>query len=134
TLANNVIANLKSGVGIQFSGDANSPNAQGQPVPVAAVPFGRLVNNTIYGGDKPSGTGILVSNNAAPTLLNNIVSNTTTGISVDASSLLLTSDNKPRTILLSNLYSNNTLNTNVSGGGGSAIFLQATDPLFVDPA
>jgi parallel beta-helix repeat protein len=50
------------------------------------------VNNTIYGAAIPSGTGIVVSNNSGPTLLNNIVANTTTGISVDASSA-------PKTVL-----------------------------------
>ncbi len=46
---NNVLAFNQAG-GIRFSGDAGDP-ATG-PLQPAAVPFGRVVNNTIYGADR----------------------------------------------------------------------------------
>ncbi len=79
-VTNNVIAGSGTG-GILFSGDPNSGD-----VPAAAVPYGRLVNNTIYGGSKAAGVGIVVTDNAAPTVLNNLFANLSNGISVDASS------------------------------------------------
>ena len=76
TIENNLVAASQSG-GILFSGDANSGE-----VPLAPVPFGRILNNTIYGGalgtDNPTATGfgIKVEENASPTILNNIISTT----------------------------------------------------------
>ena len=79
-VSNNIIAS--SGVGgISFSGDPNSG-----AVPTAAVPFGRIVNNTIYGGPTQSGTGVAVSDNAGPTLLNNLFANLAAAVTVDATS------------------------------------------------
>ncbi len=75
TITNNLIANNFAG-GIFFSGDTGAD-------PLAAVPFGRIINNTIFGGLLASGIGIQVTDNAAPTLLNNVVANMLTGISVD---------------------------------------------------
>ncbi|MGH7140490.1 MAG: hypothetical protein ACREHD_32550, partial [Pirellulales bacterium] len=66
--------------GIEFDGDTSGP-------PNAPVPFGRILNNTIYGGATVNGTGILVQHNASPTIANNIVANTNLGISVDTGSL-----------------------------------------------
>jgi hypothetical protein len=80
-VTNNVIAGSGTG-GILFSGDPNSGS-----VPTAAVPYGRIVNNTIYGGETTAGVGIAVTDNAAPTVLNNLFANLATGISVDGSSL-----------------------------------------------
>jgi len=59
TLTNNVLAYNRSG-GIRFSGDLSDapidPNDPNAPVPVprqpASVPFGRILNNTIYGADR----------------------------------------------------------------------------------
>jgi hypothetical protein len=79
-----VVNNIVSGAGtagILFSGDPNTGN-----VPMAAVPHGRIVNNTIYGGPTPTGTGVIVSDNAGPTLLNNLFVNLATGVSVDSTS------------------------------------------------
>ncbi len=78
SIANNVIAHSGTG-GILFSGDAGTN-------PPGAVPFGRIFNNTIFGGDTPVGVGIRVTENASPTLLNNVVANNTTGILVDGTS------------------------------------------------
>lgn len=78
--------------GIRVSGDA-----QLQPNGVlwnGMRAFVRLVNNTVVGGSvtgadetfTAGGTGIQVAGNATATLLNNVVVNSSVGISVDASS------------------------------------------------
>ena len=72
------------------------------------MPFGRIVNNTVYGKSTPAGTGIRV-NIRQPDDMNNIVANTTTGIFIDASSQGLASPPQ----LTANLYQNNTANTNL---------------------
>ena len=56
--------------------------------------------------------------------MNNIVANTVTGISVDASS-------NSATVVGTSVFQGNTANGTT---GNNAIFLQATDPLFVNPA
>jgi VCBS repeat-containing protein len=81
TIANNVVTDFVTS-GISFAGE---PNTAGN-VPAAAVPFGRIVNNTIYGGATATGTGISVSNNASPTILNNIIANTANAMIIDNSS------------------------------------------------
>ncbi|MEC7567014.1 MAG: NF038122 family metalloprotease, partial [Planctomycetota bacterium] len=107
------------GGGISLAGNAGG----GQ---VAAVPFARLINNTIVGTG--GGTGIEVTNNASPTLLNNILNNLDTGIDVDASS--------GSTIIGGTLYANNTTDVSAStaGKGDFAIDIDAVggDPLFMD--
>ncbi len=67
SIANNLIANNGIG-GIFFSGDLGVD-------PQSPVPFGRIYNNTIYGGDSPTGIGIVVNQAASPTLLNNVLAN-----------------------------------------------------------
>ncbi|HEV3345323.1 MAG TPA: hypothetical protein VG125_33405, partial [Pirellulales bacterium] len=121
---NNIVSGFNN-AGIEFDGD-NS----GQPS--APVPFGRIMNNTIYGGTQPSGTGILVQNNASPTIINNIVANTKVGISVDNSSQQLAS----APVLASNLYQGNGTDSNDPGGAvGTNSNLSATGkPLFVNAA
>ncbi len=115
TVRNNVVA--ESGVGgILFSGD---PNAAGTPL--AAVPYGQLLNNTIYGGAKPVGTGITVEEYASPTLLNNIITSSEVGISVDATS--------SSTVVGANLFKSNYTN---GVTGSDPILLTFNDPLFVD--
>src|SRR5690606_31856502 len=105
-ITNNIVA--RSGVGgLLFSGEAT---VAGQPDP--AVPFGRIVNNTFYGinaGD----VGIQVEENAGPTLLNNIVANFETGITVDASS-------QPNTVIANTLFQDNTTNSNVGLQNGDS--------------
>ena len=76
---NNVIAN-SGAAGIFFAGQSSSLNAADGP-----VPFGRFVNNTIWGG-AAGGVGIEVRDNAAPTILNTLFAELSTGISVDSSS------------------------------------------------
>ena len=119
-IVNNLIYSAAVG-GILFSGDQRSANTVEAP-----VPFGRIVNNTIV-GINGSGIGINVTDNASPTLLNNIVASNAVGINVDASS--------STTVIGSTLYKGNTNNV-----GGSALLgnkpqlLSASDPLFVNAA
>ncbi len=117
TIRNNVVANIGTG-GIQFSGDLNNNS-----IPLAPVPFGKIINNTIYGGASARGVGIQVEQNASPTLLNNIVSNTVTGVQVDGSS--------SSTVVATTLFRGNTSNGTI---GSDFIILNNTDPLFVNPA
>lgn len=77
---NNVVAS--SGIAaILVSGDPNTGN-----VPLGAVPFARIVNNTIYGGATQNGIGVQVTQNAGPTIINNLFANLATGVSVDGTS------------------------------------------------
>ncbi|MDA9718555.1 fibronectin type III domain-containing protein [Planctomycetaceae bacterium] len=78
-VTNNIVSHSGT-AGILFSGDPNTGN-----VPEAAVPYGRVVNNTVYGGDG-STTGIQITENAAPTLLNNVFASLSTGVDVDGTS------------------------------------------------
>ncbi|WDI42567.1 GEVED domain-containing protein [Bremerella sp. P1] len=119
TVVNNVIYDSAQGA-ILYSGDPINN-------PAGAVPFGRIINNTLYGtgvGD----TGVTIEESVGPTLLNNIVANFSTGISVDGSSVA-------NTVISRTLYQDN--GTNVTGFGGNgnlAITLNTGDPLFVDAA
>ncbi|MEO2017314.1 MAG: right-handed parallel beta-helix repeat-containing protein, partial [Fuerstiella sp.] len=119
-ITNNVVTNNVSG-GIRFSGDqANNPSG--------IVPYGRIVNNTIVGIG--TGTGILVTQSASPTLMNNIVADFSVGINVDASSVAA------GTTIGSTLYrilapAQPTVGIGV---GTFPLQLSAADPLFVDQA
>jgi parallel beta-helix repeat protein len=117
TIRNNVVANIGTG-GILFSGDNN-----GAGQPLAPVPFGKIINNTIYGGASATGTGIRVEQNASPTLLNNIVSNTNFGIFIDIGS--------SSTVVATTLFKGNTADGTI---GSDSIQLQPSDALFVNPA
>ena len=123
SVENNVVFGLGTG-GIRFSGET-SPAGQ----PVAGVPYGEIVNNTVYGGVSPQSQGIVVDHNANPTILNNIVANTATGISIDASSGL--------SEVGANLFRGN-LNNGVIGDNPIPPIgvppLPANFPLFVDEA
>ncbi len=124
TLVNNLIVGLSSsGVGIVFSGD---PSTDNNP----AVPFGRIVNNTIVGstGNLPRGTGISVTKNAGPTILNNILYGLITGISVDDTSLLTT-------VVGATIYQRNQTDTSPNDLSQTfAEFLPSNAPLFLDAA
>jgi len=117
TIRNNVVANLGTG-GILFSGDLNNNS-----IPLAPVPFGKIINNTIYGGSSARGVGIQIEQNASPTLLNNIVANTVTGIQVDGTS--------SSTVVATTLFQRNGSNGTI---GSDFIILNNADPLFVNPA
>ncbi|HVU85765.1 MAG TPA: NF038122 family metalloprotease [Pirellulales bacterium] len=120
-IENNIIDSAGT-AGINFTGDADT-DSQGNIIPTAVVAFGKIVNNTIYGGG--SGVGIAVSKNSSPTLLNNILANLSIGVIVDPSS--------STTVLGSNLYQGNTQNTVGTGLGFSAATPSAAAPLFVNP-
>jgi len=103
---NNVVAS--SGIAaILVSGDPNTGN-----VPLGAVPFARIVNNTIYGGETQNGIGVQVTQNAGPTIINNLFANLATGVSVDGTSRF---DNlaRQRTVVGASAYWNTA--TEVSG-------------------
>jgi hypothetical protein len=127
TIRNNLLARGGLG-GIWFSGDTNPAGT-----PTAAVPFGRIVNNTIYGGGASQGqggaavgTGILVANNASPTILNNIFASLDTAVFVGATS--------GSTVLDTSVYQGNTVDLNGIALGGYAMALADDAPLFVDAA
>ena len=91
-VSNNVITG--PGVtGIVFSGTTSSDEH-----PQSVIPFGRIVNNTIYGGEGSAAIGINVNQNAGPTILNNVFAELSTGIVVDASSQYDVSGNQ-RTVI-----------------------------------
>lgn len=116
TITNNILARNGQG-GIHISGDAVVAGTQR-----SAVPFARVINNTIVGTG--SGVGIQVSQNASPTLLNNIVAELGTGISVDATSA--------STVLGGTVFKQNTTNTMGIGLGSFPVTLADTAPLFLD--
>ncbi len=128
TITNNIVARSGQG-GILFSGDPNTANSQ-----LGAVPFGRIVNNTLYGNEIVDvlnpfrfTTGIAVTENASPTLLNNIVAEFGTGIQIDGSS--------STTVVGGMLYYNNDTSavTPGVGLGDFPIRLSSFQSLFSDP-
>ncbi len=117
---NNIVARGGTG-GIRFSGDATTGV-------IGPVPYGRIINNTVVGLNG-AGTGILVSDKAGPTLLNNIVSDLAVGIEVAG-------DSQATTVIGTTLYRGNAADANTGGLGlGTfAIVLGAGDPLYIDAA
>ncbi len=123
TVNSNLLVNNGQG-GIQIVGDSNPAGE-----PLAVVPIARILNNTIYGGTTPAGTGVQVGVNVSPTILNNIFANLTTGVSVDPTS--------SATVLEGSVYQNNgtNLSGNVANGGDLLSYsLAPTNPLFTDAA
>jgi hypothetical protein len=118
-IANNVVSGAD--IAINFSGDFNQFNGQD-----AAIPFGRIVNNTLV-GIGGSGTGISVINNVSPTLLNNIIADFSEGIIVQNADA----------VIGGTVYRNNGEDARDAFGvpidpGAFPIFLDDTDPLFID--
>ena len=116
TLTNNVLAS--NGDGLRLSGEANATGQQ-----IAPVSMARVVNNTIVG--EGNGAGIVVSDNASPILLNNVISGFATGIDVDATSTSV--------VVGGTVYHNNGSNTDGTGLGSFPVAVDATDNLFVRP-
>ncbi len=109
-IMNNILANNTAG-GVRISGDSDNT---GMAVPSLIA---RVINNTVFGGTD----GILVDQGASPTILNNIVANTTNGIR-----------NVGATVVLgANLFQNNTNHTVGTTTGSFPEILAAGDPLFV---
>ncbi|MFP6765217.1 MAG: hypothetical protein VB858_16435, partial [Planctomycetaceae bacterium] len=123
TVVNNVIAGFGT-EGIRFGGD---PNSDGDATrPQSAVPYGKIINNTIFGGDTPAGVGVAVHDNASPTLLNNLIASTDTPITVDGTS--------GSTVIARTLFHNN-----VNPGDQGQNFIDENDqttptPMFVNVA
>ena len=116
TLTNNIIANNPDG--LRIAGESNLAGQQ-----VAAVPFARVINNTIVGA---GGNGIVIEDNASPTLLNNLIAGFDVGIEVDASS--------SSTVVGGTLYASNTVNSSnpVVGEGSFAVTASPSQQLFVN--
>lgn len=121
---NNIISS-SGDAGILFSGDAFSGAG-----PLAAVPLGTIINNTIYGGATAIGIGVQVTDNAAPTILNNVFANLATGVTIDSSSRV-DSAGRPRTVVGRSAYSGVT--TQVSGTTESQGLVLSGNP-FVNAA
>lgn len=131
-IQNNIIVGGGLG-GIRFAGSDGTE-------PLGAVPFGRIVNNTLYGvsGDRNTGpdegddVGILVESNASPTILNNIIANFTDAITTDATSTT--------TVRGGNIYRDNSNNPFQQPGGLGSFDIdldspaQANKALFVNAA
>ena len=120
-IENNLVA-YNGQVGIGFQGNSNPDGS-----PVGAIPFGRIVNNTVYGGSG-IGIGIDIGPNASPTLLNNIVANLNTGIRVDTTSAA------EGTVIGGSLYKDNAIDLDGNVQESFAEVLGTNDPLFVDAA
>ncbi len=75
----------------RVGGGNNVPPITAQIVQQGAVPYARIVNNTLVGrggdlfGNGVGDVGVVIEDNASPTLLNNIVSNFDVGIRADFS-------------------------------------------------
>lgn len=111
-IVSNIVASNLAG-GIRLQGDAGGD---------APTQIARVLNNTIYGvaaGDN----GILIENGATPTILNNIIAGTATGVRASAGS---------SAVLGANVYQSNTTNTVNVGVGSFAEILTPSAPLFVD--
>lgn len=116
---NNVLARNASG-GVYFAGDPNNG-----AVTEAPMPFGRIVNNTIYGGPEGNNSvGIRVRDNAAPTLLNNIVADTSVGLDIDGSS--------SSTIIGGTLFAETGTASSSGDVGNTPLFMDSSAELFVN--
>lgn len=109
-IQNNVIAGSS---GIRFAGETGAN-------PQRPVPFGRLVNNTLVGGDR-TGTGIDIVGLASPTILNNLINDFNLGINNGGTG----------TVIRSNFFQDNAGNGSV---GSASIVAPNAAALFVDSA
>ena len=124
-IENNIVA-YSASIGIQIDGGVTAPGQS-----IGSSPFARIINNTIWGTGDAANLGVKVINNASPTLLNNVVANTGTGIFVDRTSFA--------TVVGTTAYSRN--QTNLADDDPIRVFtetfpIQIADgaPLFVDAA
>ena len=107
-----------------------------QEVQPGAVPYGRIVNNTLVGlgGNLPSDNlynqkeftdaGILIEDNADPTVMNNIIVNFKEGVAADLTSGTAT--------IGGTLFQGNVRNARNTDIGDFPLILGPDDPLFVD--
>jgi hypothetical protein len=93
----------------------------------SATPFGRIINNTIIGdpvaGNTTGISGIVIGPNASPTILNNVIAFTGTGIEVDPSS--------ESTVLGGNVYADNQQDVSTNVTLGDFAITAAGQELFV---
>ncbi|MFW6169659.1 MAG: choice-of-anchor L domain-containing protein, partial [Planctomycetota bacterium] len=117
---NNLLGRNATG-GVYFAGDPNTGQVAESP-----MPFGRIVNNTIYGGPEggDNSVGIRVENNASPTLLNNIVSDSSVGLDIDGSS--------SSTVVGGTLFAATETDSSNGNVGNVPLFVADSDELFVD--
>jgi len=125
TIANNLITGFAN-TGIQFGGDPDSPGNAADPA--SAVPFGKIINNTIFGADSQAystananGVGILIQDFASPTLLNNLIANTDTAI--------VNNSTGPAPVVNRTFFHGNNAN---GVAGQNSINDPASNPLFVN--
>ena len=116
-VSNNVVA-FNGDAGIEYSGDPSVA-----PMQTAPVPFGRIVNNTVVGIPGRT-TGIRVTENASPTLMNNIVADHAVGIQVDGTSTT--------TVIGATLYAGNGIDTVGVGPGEFPISVADSSTVFVN--
>jgi VCBS repeat-containing protein len=112
-IVNNILDQNRSG-GISIAGGGVS----GRGTPPSTI--ARVMNNTIFGGDNPNGIGILVTQNASPNLLNNILAGNNVGISSTGTT----------TVAGGNLFFNN--GTDSTAVGSFDFSLLPTEPLFLN--
>ncbi|MBY0585695.1 hypothetical protein K2X85_00875 [bacterium] len=131
-LVNNIISNFVS-AGIRLAGDANLSDS-----PQAAFALTRVVNNTIVGGVQPRGIGIDVGRQSdtltsfvtaatAPTLMNNILSNTLQGVRIQDDPDATAGDSRAGTVLTGNVFQGNA--ANVSFNDTPVSSLTSVDPI-----
>ena len=115
-ITNNVLAFNNTGA-ISIEGQAD------------AIPFVRILNNTIYGNSVAVGTGISLGANTAATIMNNIFANLNTGIAINGA-------NSNEMVYRSNTYRGNNTNgeDTSSGNPNRAEQLDPNEPLFVNEA
>ena len=119
TVTNNVVT--ENADGLRIAGESVVVGEQ-----VAAVPFARVVNNTFV-GTLGAGNGVVIEDNASPTLLNNIFSDLAVGVSIDGTS--------ESTVIGGSLYHQNGINVDNGnvGLGSFVVQLDDEDALFVNP-
>ncbi len=110
-IINNIVASNAAG-GIRVQGETGAD---------APAQIARILNNTIY-GIGGADNGILIENNATPTILNNIIANVGTGVRAPVGS---------SAVLGANVYQSAGANVGV-GLGSFPETLTPAQPLFVD--
>ena len=131
-LMNNILA-YNEHYGIVYEGSRNNGSDEnGNLLVTTSVPYGRVINNTIWGDDKSQYSyGIGLLSNSSVTMINNVVANTVIGIYLDNSQ----GAEKTSLINMYTTYQGNSYNT--FGGatmGTNSFQLSVTDPLFVNPS
>ncbi|MFN7733663.1 MAG: tandem-95 repeat protein [Pirellula sp.] len=118
---NGIGANPTGAGGILISGDTAS--SVGQPTSTVA----RVVNNTIH-GVLGNSIGLTINEGAAPTVINNIFSNSSVGVSIAGASV-------GNVVLGGNLYKQNTVPVTPANTPESfPLFLLPAQPLFLNPS